>query len=161
VIIALFAGSASAETPELTLNRTGTAASPCPDDRVCAIDLERTVAGVHLTVHHQDSETDRITRLGIGAVDVGLGMAPLSATLGGVDLTEGTLDDDSAAIAVVVAVDHGALITVCGVAAPACTKQVRVACRLQGCRVRLAHGLLTILTRDGRRTYRVTRSYLP
>jgi hypothetical protein len=160
VIVAVFAGSAAAETEELPLNRTGTAPSPCPDDRTCAVDLERTVAGVDLVVHHRDSETDRIASIRIGAVDVGLGMYALDAA-GSVELTQGTLDDRSAAVAIVIGVDRGALVTVCGVAAPACTRQVRVECPDQGCHARVARGMLSVLARGGRRSYRITRSYLP
>ncbi len=160
VIVAVLAGPAVAETRELTLSRTGAAASPCPENRTCADDLARTVAGIHLVVHHQDTESDRITSLRIGAVDVGLGMYSIESGMARASLSEGTLDDHSAAVVAMLAVDGGAIVTVCGLGSPACTEQVRLPCGDKGCRAHLAKGLLTVLAEDGRHSYRVTRSYL-
>jgi hypothetical protein len=139
---------------KLALTRTGAAATECPADGACAVDLERTVAGQVLVVHHQDLDAGRVVSLRIGAVDVGVGLLPLDAAPR-VTLEEGTLEDGSAAVAVMLELDGGAIVTACRLGAPACTRPVRVECAASGCAVRLDKGTL----HAGARRFRVTRDY--
>lgn len=139
---------------KLALSRTGAAATECPADAACGVDLEATVAGQHLTVHHMDVDAGRVVSLRIGAVDVGVGMIPLDAAPR-VTVEEGTLEEGNAAVVVMLELDGGAIVTACRLGAPACTPPVRVECEASGCAVRLDKGTL----QAGRRKFRITRVY--